>query len=50
MVAGAIVTIVGLGVALVRSLGVPPYWVPVIVGVALFAGGAITWLTSKERQ
>jgi hypothetical protein len=48
MTAGAIVTIVGLGIVLMRTLHLPPYWTPVIVGVGLLVAGAIVWATSKD--
>ena len=48
MTAGAIVTIVGLGIVLMRTLQLPGYWTPVIVGVGLFAAGAIVWAISKD--
>jgi hypothetical protein len=48
MTAGAIVTIVGLGIVIMRTLHLPGYWTPVIVGVGLFTAGAILWATSKD--
>ena len=48
MTAGAIVTIVGLGIVIMRTLQLPGYWTPVIVGVGLFAAGAIVWAISKD--
>ena len=50
MTAGAIVTIVGLGIVLIKTLRLPGYWTPVIVGVALFLAGAIVWAMSKNDQ
>jgi glucose uptake protein GlcU len=50
MTAGAIVTIVGLGIVLMKTLHLPAYWTPVIVGVALFVAGAIVWAMAKERK
>ena len=49
MVAGAIVAIVGLGNVLVKTLEVPGYWMPFIVGIALLVAGLIIWMTSAER-
>jgi hypothetical protein len=40
LLAGLIVTLVGLGVALTASLGIPRYWTTVGVGVALLVAGA----------
>jgi hypothetical protein len=41
LLAGTIVTLVGLGVALVATLGIPRHWVPVGVGLALLAAGLV---------
>jgi hypothetical protein len=46
MTAGAIVTLVGTGIILIKVLRVPEYWLPVMVGLGLFFVGAIRWLTS----
>lgn len=46
MTAGAIVTLVGFGIVLVKVWRVPDYWIPVIVGIGIFAIGAIRWLTA----
>ena len=48
MTAGAIVTIVGLGIVIMRTLQLPGYWTPVIVGVGLFVAGAFVWAISKD--
>ena len=48
MAAGVIVTIVGLGNVAIRTLDVPGYWMPVIVGIALLVAGAIVWATSRR--
>ena len=48
MTAGAIVTIVGLGIVIMRTLHLPGYWTPVIVGVGLLVAGAIVWAISKD--
>jgi hypothetical protein len=48
MTAGAIVTIVGLGIVIMRTFHLPGYWTPVIVGLGLFAAGAIVWAISKD--
>ena len=41
LLAGTIVTLVGLGVALVATLGIPRHWTTVGVGLALLAAGAL---------
>ena len=48
MTAGAIVTLVGLGIVLVKVWRVPEYWFPVFVGVGIFVIGAIRWLTAPR--
>ena len=40
MTAGLIVTAVGLGIVLVRTLSIPREWATVLVGVALLVAGA----------
>jgi hypothetical protein len=40
VLAGFIVTLIGLGIALVRTLQIPAYWIPPLVGVALLVAGA----------
>lgn len=46
MTAGAVVTIVGIGIVLVRVYRIPEYWMPLLVGLGLFTCGFIRWLTS----
>lgn len=41
ILAGVIVTLVGLGVVLVRTLAVPREWVTVLVGLALVGAGLV---------
>ena len=50
MTAGAIVTIVGLGIVAIKTLRLPGYWTPVIVGIALFTAGVIVWAMSKDDR
>ena len=40
MFAGLIVMLVGLAVVVMRSLALPGYWTPVVVGAVLFLIGA----------
>lgn len=40
MIAGVLVTLVGLGIVLIRTLEIPREWTPVLVGVALIVAGA----------
>ena len=48
MMAGAIVTFIGLCIVLIRVSRVPEYWTPVMVGVGIFLLGLIRWLISKD--
>jgi Mn2+/Fe2+ NRAMP family transporter len=41
ILAGSIVTLVGLAVALMHTFAIPRHWTTVIVGVALLAAGAV---------
>lgn len=50
MMAGVIVTFIGLCIVIIRLLRVPEYWVPFMVGVGLFLLGLIRWLTSKDSR
>ncbi|MBI4588105.1 MAG: hypothetical protein HY725_04660 [Candidatus Rokubacteria bacterium] len=47
MLAGGIVIVIGFGVALIKALDLPNYWIPLVVGVGLFVVGAIRWATSR---
>lgn len=46
VIAGAIVIVIGFGVALVKALNLPNYWIPLVVGIGLLVIGAIRWATS----
>ncbi len=48
MMAGVVVTFIGLCIVLVRLLRVPEYWVPLMVGLGLFLLGLIRWLTHGD--
>jgi len=48
MTAGAIVSLVGIGIVLVKAVGIPRYWLPLLVGLALFLVGALVWATGKH--
>ena len=50
MVAGLIVTVIGLAVVLARSLQIPRDWTPVIVGTALFLIGAARRTVGSSRE
>jgi hypothetical protein len=50
MTAGAIVTIIGLGIVAMKTFHLPGYWTPVLVGVSLFAAGAVVWAMSRDGR
>jgi hypothetical protein len=48
MMAGSIITFIGLCIVLIRVLQVPRYWIPLLVGVGIFLAGLVRWLTTRE--
>jgi xanthine/uracil permease len=48
MFAGVIVMLVGLAVVAMRTLELPGYWTPVVVGAVLFLIGAARRLTGSR--
>lgn len=50
MLAGLIVTMVGLALALGVTLQIPRHWTPVLIGVVLFAIGAVRWAIAGRRE
>jgi len=49
MTAGMIVSLVGVGIVLVKTLEIPRHWVPLLVGLLIFLAGAICWATSRSE-
>ena len=41
MLAGLIVTLVGLFIVIRHEMGIPSYWTPLLVGIALITAGLI---------
>lgn len=41
MLAGLILSLIGLGIVVVRTLQIPGYWIPLGIGVALMVLGAV---------
>jgi hypothetical protein len=41
IVAGLIVTLIGLGIVLVRTLAIPREWTTLMIGLALLLAGAL---------
>jgi hypothetical protein len=50
MLAGLIVMLIGLAVAVAATLHLPGYWTPVFVGAALFLVGALRRATGGGRS
>jgi len=50
MLAGLIVTLVGLFIVIRHEMGIPSYWTPLLVGIGLLLGGAIwSMMCGKSR-
>ena len=41
MLAGLIVTLVGIFIVIKHEMGLPSYWTPLLVGIGLLVAGAI---------
>lgn len=41
MVAGLVVTLVGLFIVVRHEMGIPSYWTPLLIGIGLLIAGAI---------
>ena len=41
MLAGLIVTLVGLFIVIRHEMGIPSYWTPLLVGIGLLVAGAL---------
>jgi hypothetical protein len=50
MTTGTILTVIGLGIILVKTVRLPGYWMPFIVGVGLLLAGLIVWATSRDSS
>jgi hypothetical protein len=50
MLAGVIVTVVGLAVAMMHTFDVPGYWTTLVVGIAMLVGGAIRAAIRGRRE
>lgn len=48
LLAGTILTFIGLCIVLVRVWHVPAYWVPLMVGIGLIVMGLVRRLTSRS--
>jgi uncharacterized membrane protein HdeD (DUF308 family) len=50
LLAGLIVTLVGLFVVLRHELRIPSYWTPLLVGIALLIVGVIQSMMSRKAS
>ena len=41
MLAGMIVTLIGLFIVIRHEMGIPSYWTPLLVGIGLLVAGAL---------
>jgi hypothetical protein len=46
--AGTILSVIGVGIVLIKVLNVPEYWVPLIVGLGLILIGVIRRSISRQ--
>ena len=49
MLAGLIVTLVGLFIVIRREMGIPSYWTPLLVGIGLLIAGAL-WSLMRGKS
>jgi hypothetical protein len=50
MLAGLIVTLVGLFIVIKHEMGLPSYWTPLLVGIGLLIAGAIWSMVSRNSK
>ena len=50
MVAGLVVTLVGLFIVVRHEMGIPSYWTPLLVGIGLLIAGAIYSMMSRKSK
>jgi len=50
MVAGLVVTLVGLFIVIRHEMGIPSYWTPLLVGIGLLIAGAICSMMSGKSK
>ncbi len=50
MLAGLIVTLIGLFIVIRHEMGIPSYWTPLLVGIALLLGGVIWSMLSRKSR
>jgi hypothetical protein len=50
MLAGLIVTLIGLFIVIRHEMGVPSYWSPLLVGIGLLIAGALWSVISGKSR
>ncbi|HEX9409716.1 MAG TPA: hypothetical protein VGA23_08710 [Methylomirabilota bacterium] len=50
MLAGLIVTLIGLFIVLRHEMGIPSYWNPLLVGIGLLIAGALWSVISGKSR
>jgi hypothetical protein len=50
MLAGLVVTLIGLFIVIKHEMGLPPHWTPLLVGIALLIAGAIWSMVSGRSK
>ena len=49
MCAGLILSVIGLIIVVTRTLAIPRYWMPLLIGIALLVVGAV-WSAASRRS
>jgi hypothetical protein len=50
LLAGTILSVIGVGIVLIKVFRVPEYWVPLIVGLGLIAMGLVRRATTRSPK
>ena len=50
ILAGVILTLVGLIIVLTRTFEIPRYWVPLLVGIGLLVAGGLWFLSCRGSR
>ena len=50
MVAGLVVTLVGLFIVVRHEMGIPSYWTPLLVGIGLLIAGVVCSMMSGKSK
>ena len=50
MVAGTIVTLIGVFIVIKHEMGIPSYWTPLLIGVGLLVAGALWSLMAGKSK